>query len=297
MSSPTINQATTDANSLSTEPIKVVITDRQTSKEQPTKPYQQNTFSENKHTVNAGVTDQRQSAKKVLMIGDSILHGVNLKGIKNNVHKHSVSGATVNTLIRDIEMYDLTQFDTVIVYIGGNDLSRTRDIELIEEKYDQLIALIKTRNNQCKVILSKIAPREDVDVNLINLIVERLVNHHKIEYVDAYNAFHDRNGKLLLHYLNETDRIHLSRSGTKRLLATFNTAAQIVHDFGKCVFPVPFNNRRHSFGNSYRHPRRNHGRCINCDESSHTTEECRHRVPVTCWNCGRSGHKVGRCIH
>lgn len=67
-------------------------------------------------------------------MGDSILNKVNTKGLIDTVHKHSVSGATVQTLIRDIELYDVTNFKTFFIYIGGNDLSGNSDAGLIEKK-------------------------------------------------------------------------------------------------------------------------------------------------------------------
>ena len=45
-----------------------------------------------------------------------------MKGIKNNVHKHSVSGALLPTIINDIELFDLKIFDTIVVYIGETTL-------------------------------------------------------------------------------------------------------------------------------------------------------------------------------
>lgn len=294
----TSNLESAGSKSLSEQPIEVVISNRQISKDVPMPPCNQNITPERPQTVHKVVSNNTHSGKKLLMIGDSILHGVNVKGLKNNVHKHSVSGATINTLIKDIGMYDLTQFHTVILYVGGNDISKTRDIELIEEKYDQLIALIKAGNEHCKVILNKVAPRGDVDVNPLNMIIERLSSHHNTECVDSYSAFHDQNGKLLMRFLNDNDRIHLSRSGTKRLLATINTCTQIVEDYTKCVFPGMPNHLGYQPRGSYRYQhveQRHHNRCMHCNENNHTTEECRHRAPVTCWGCGRRGHKVDRC--
>lgn len=298
-----IGTPVTAGETLSEQPIKVVISDRRTSNDATTlfcvDDISPQTPPQRPPTARTEMTDKSHSGKKVLMMGDSILHGVNVKGLKNNLHKHSVSGATIHTLIRDIEMYDLNQFHTVIIYIGGNDLSRTTDFELIEEKYDQLIALIKAGNEECKLILSKIAPRGDVDVNPINKIIERLSIYHKTEIVDCYRAFHDQNGKLLMRYLNEHDTIHLSRPGTKRLLSTFHTSTPIVEDYTKCVFPDKQNFFGHQSNRQYRrHPfrgQRHQNRCMNCDESSHATEDCRHRAPVKCWGCGLVGHKQDRC--
>ena len=263
---------------------------------------------------------------RILLIGDSILNGVNPKGLKHNVHKHAIPGATLNILLRDINLYDLKTFDTVILYCGGNDLSKTTDHELIEERYDQLVSIIRSANPECKILLSKLAPRGDVDVNIVNMIIERLTLHHNCEYVDNFRSFHDKNGAILLRFLNQNDHIHLTPSGTKRLLGTINNIVNIVHNFDKCTMTP---NNPQSDYNRYEHPRLNHSRrldqsrrhndsfdnsfssyyrdrrprstdyrarkCLNCNDTSHITSECRHSKPIKCWECGLIGHKQERC--
>ena len=72
-------------------------------------------------------------------MGDSILNRVNWKGLASSVHKHSVSGATIESLTRDIELYNLKNFSSLILYIGGNDLTDNTDSITIEEDYDYLV--------------------------------------------------------------------------------------------------------------------------------------------------------------
>ena len=293
----------TTSPTVSQQAINVVISDRTSPINDRSPPNDQLNTPRRTPAERQVQTDNSTSQKNVLILGDSILHGINPKGLKNNVHKHSVSGGQIKTIISDIEMFDLSQFHTVILYIGGNDISRNRDLELIEEEYDQLVAIIKAGNENCKVVLCKVAPRGDVDVNQINLIIERLSLHHQAECVDTYRSFHDRHGKIIARFLNESDHLHLSKSGTKRILAEIDTSIKIVHDFSKCVFFGKSNqfvhqhrhsrSPRHPFGT--RHYRPQSIRCMNCNESSHLTEECRHRAPIKCWLCGLSGHKQDSC--
>lgn len=244
-----------------------------------------------------------KSKKNVLLMGDSVFNRINMKGLNSNVHKHSVSGATVETLMKDIQLYDIEQFDSIVLYIGGNDLSRSTEHDLIEEQYDQLIAIIKSRNPNCKLILSNLAPRGDVDVNIINEMIERLALHHNCDIVDNYRAFFDKHGKLLLRFFSDYDPIHPSNSGMKRILGTINDLMHIVCDFQNCVFQRSASkyhqNRNFVPNNSTRmidrSLQRNNGRCLNCSEATHSTFECRHKQPIKCWYCGLLGHKQLLC--
>ena len=69
------------------------------------------------------------------------------------VQKRSKSGAKVRDIIEDITLYNIKSFSSVVLFIGGNDSSSGTDIELFEEKYVQLVSLIKTSNPDCHLYL------------------------------------------------------------------------------------------------------------------------------------------------
>ena len=126
--------------------------------------------SEGPH-INADILNAKSSSltqqpqhPKTLLIGDSILHPINTKGLIRGLHKHSRGGATVSDIIHDIALY--AQFQTIIISIGGNDSANGIDEELFEEKYDQLISIVKTGNAQCSLYICKIAN--------LNSCIERL---------------------------------------------------------------------------------------------------------------------------
>ena len=62
----------------------------------------------------------------LLLIGDSILNGVNTKGLVKGIQKHSKGGATVNDLIKEISVYDVRNFETCTIYITGNTVQTGR---------------------------------------------------------------------------------------------------------------------------------------------------------------------------
>ena len=115
--------------------------------------------------------------KRVLLLGDSIIRGVNTKGLADGVHKHSNSGGNIQMLIDEISLYDLNVFSTIVIYIGGNNVGRGDNPSTIKEKYDELISLIKCTNSPCKIILCNIAPRTDAGVNNLNQAIDRLAMH------------------------------------------------------------------------------------------------------------------------
>ena len=217
------------------------------------------------------------------------------KYLASYVHKYSVSGATIKSLTRDIELYDLKNFSSLILYIGGNDLTGNTDATTIEEDYDYLLQLIKSGNPSIQIILSTLAPRGDVDVSFVNSIIERLAIHHGLEVVDSHRAFYDRHGELIMRFYNQTDSIHPSDSGIKRILGTINGSIEIVHDFRDCVFLSTQRNQRRDGYEREQFVSVSALRCLNCAETNHKTHECRHKKPIKCWYCGLHSHKAARC--
>lgn len=101
---------------------------------------------------------QTQSASKnVLLIGDSIVSGINQKGLKMNTYKHGIPGATIDSILDEIEIYDFSSFSNVILYVGGNNASKKTEIEYFEEKFEQLLTSIKQKSD-CKVYMINSCP-------------------------------------------------------------------------------------------------------------------------------------------
>ena len=247
-----------------------------------------------------------QPAKKILLIGDSILNGINKEGLKENIYKHGISGATIQTLLNEIEVYDLNQFSHAVIYVGGNNASNGTDIKQFESLYTQMLTHIQQKS-ECKIILVNSCPRGDADTNAVNSVIRRLSSKYGTELVDAYKAFHDKNYKLINKYLSD-DLIHLSNSGTRRLLDMINKQLEIVQDFAYCAFERQNNrrpNKRQHKKSSVQHIRRGNliypgqggsqAPCTKCGETNHETKNCKHLEQIQCHQCGYYGHKAKRC--
>ena len=175
--------------------------------------------------------DNKATTPKTLLIGDSVLHGINTKGLIKGVQKHSRGGATVNEIIEEIGVYDIKSFNKIIIYVGGNDCAKYVDQQKFEEKYDQLISLIKASNGECDVYLCKIAPRGDTDVTIFNNSIERLATYWEHQNVscieETHTYFYGKNNIPASRYFG-SDGIHLSMSGLKRFLNALDITVKLV---------------------------------------------------------------------
>lgn len=267
----------------------------------------------------------RIQPSKTLIIGDSIIKGINEKGLKHNVLCHGISGATLQTVAEQVQLYDLQNFSTVILSVGGNDLANSRDPEYIEERFDQLFVQIRNRNPDCKIIVCTICPRTDCTVNELNTLLSSLCGEHGIQIVDMENFFCNVDGHPILRYY-KTDKIHLSRSGIRRLLDSIEKTCSntsLVDNYEHCAFgravgkqnthgPSPqsgFKDQDQRSGwqrPQHRVQQRNQRRiqlsgqnrtqnCVKCGESNHSTFDCKHKEQIMCHSCGFYGHKQLRC--
>ena len=184
-------------------------------------------------------TSPPTSQNKTLSEGDSLLNGINYRGLRKDVKICARSLASIDDLWEEISVYDMKSFARIIICIGGNDCSRKRNTSDFEDKYDQLIGIIKSVNQGCNVYLSKIVPRGDVDVSAFNTSIWRVSDHWKMHNVycidESYKMFFGRNRVPMGRYYSE-DGIHLSHSGTKRLLDAWNKHVTIVKDYDQCVY-------------------------------------------------------------
>ena len=62
-----------------------------------------------------------EEKKKTLIIGDSILKGIQLRGLQKNVSVMIFPGKKANDIRTKLQRFKLTLYENVIIYIGGND--------------------------------------------------------------------------------------------------------------------------------------------------------------------------------
>ena len=86
------------------------------------------------------------------------------------------------------------------------------------------------------------------------------------------------------------DGIHLTASGTKRLLDALNRIFPFVADFDICVFNGKRPTVKASGGNGFQvQPRRNQG------QFRAGIRATSRKFPLVCFGCHRRGHKIAEC--
>ena len=112
-------------------------------------------------------------------------------------------------------------------------------MNIFKDKYDELLGLIKAANKDCFVYLCKVVPLGNVDVTGINASIENVANHWRMQHVKVValtnEMFFEPNGLPCGRYY-DTDGIHMSHSGTKRLIHAINKHVSLVLDFQSCVY-------------------------------------------------------------
>ena len=155
------------------------------------------------------------------------------------VQKHSKNLAKVRDIIEDITLYNIKSFSSVVLFVGGNSSSSGTDIELFEEKYDQLVSLIKTSNPDCRLYVCFISPRRDANVKMYNACTGRLADHWEKPGVvlikESANFFYGKYGIPTACYF-APDGIHLSNSNIKRLLHAIDSLIPLIDDFDQLIY-------------------------------------------------------------
>ena len=273
-------------------------------------------------------SNMQRSGSKIIIIGDSVLTGVNRKGLSPNTECQPYSGVSIDIVFEKVQMFDLSKFSDIVIYVGSNDSSDNTDIEYFEEKYEQLLHHIKNKNPFCEIHLCTSCPRGDTDVDDVNDVIKRPCEEHQVKCIDIISGFYDKHHQLRTHFYKPRDSIHLSPSGIKRVLGLINETLCIVENFEKCVYPlnsthkkaenstasasqrrVDYEHNTRNDGNretsgrgvrpSQHHDNqyRNKGRHGSTYFYQNENNECQYPDNLRCLKCGLTNHSTGSCRH
>ncbi|KAH3721778.1 hypothetical protein DPMN_064726 [Dreissena polymorpha] len=89
--------------------------------------------------VNTDIVDTADRADTTLIIGDSILNGINRRGLNKNTHIKTLPGRKIKDIRLTLDSCDTTKYKNVIIYIGGNDMAEGDDATKAYREIKQLL--------------------------------------------------------------------------------------------------------------------------------------------------------------
>lgn len=131
-------------------------------------------------------------------------------------------------LTNKIKICDLKNFQNIIIYVSCNDASQSRDLEYVEEKYEQMINYIKSKNPTMIIYMCSVCSQGDTSVTEISELIQRQSYLHGAMYIDTNRNLYNKQKQLKPHFFKPRDNIHLSSSGTKGLLGAVSQHKGIV---------------------------------------------------------------------
>ncbi|KAH3698249.1 hypothetical protein DPMN_085768 [Dreissena polymorpha] len=170
------------------------------------------------------ISNIRPQISKTLLIGDSILRGINKRGLCESVDICTLPGKTMLDICEKLSKMNLSDISKIIIFAGVNDVSNGQPILLIKDVIFKTAQCIQDQTN-CDKFIFRISPRRDVDVRDFNLMLEDVSSELPVKLIDCYNCFVYGNGQLA-NRLFRPDGIHLNIYGSSSLVAAIN---EVVH--------------------------------------------------------------------
>ena len=159
---------------------------------------------------------------EVIILGDSLLNGINKKGLskKHNLKIVNRPGATTERLLlEDLDNLIKYQLESVIIHAGTNDL--TNGINMLNNA-EKIVKELTTKLPKVKITFSGLITRKDrknlgKNVTEANKKLRNYCRQNDIDYTDNNNITEDSFG---------IKKLHLNRKGNsffaKNLLKYLN---------------------------------------------------------------------------
>lgn len=217
--------------------------------------------------------------KSTLLVGSSILKGVQTSELKSNAAVRTFSGATIDVVKTKLGEFDIENCKTIILHVGGNDADNGTDPEDFCDSYISLLDNLVADDR--RIIVSGLLPRQGVDLEPFNNKLKALCAENDIEYVDHFDSFLLASGEMAEMYFFR-DRTHLNRSGTRKFLTNIDNVFKVLgvaNSASRSKRTFSSNKRiqgfRHMAVPRQRYsPRMSSKYCHICSLNNHNTAEC-----------------------
>ena len=210
---------------------------------------------------------------RTLIIGDSVLKGVNKRGLSDQTDIMSIGGAKTKDIAIGLKNWDMRAYSTVVIYVGGNDIATNTPDSIYSELY-QTIEILKRRKNA--VYLCTLCPRRDVDVVPLNDALKQLAQNTGVAVIDIYSSFIYGNGTVANNFYAQ-DGIHMNAKGSNTLVACINRIVTIIKN-GSRTSNNGNNNHYPASYDSSASLQTKRKFCSHCHMSNHWTHECRRKT-------------------
>ena len=103
-------------------------------------------------------SEEKEEKVKIAMAGDSVLHGVNGKGLSksHNVKVKNYSGATIEDILDKIDDLLKSKPDCLLVHVGTNDLKN--NVNLLNS-VKKMVKKVKNSSPNTKLVFSSVILR------------------------------------------------------------------------------------------------------------------------------------------
>jgi len=151
-----------------------------------------------------------QNVTKCMVVGDSIVRNVGAEHADMKVE--CFPGIKTEQLHRVMEKRELVSPETVIIYVGTNDLRTTRNLDFVMGEVYALMSTAKKKLPNCRLVLSGVLRRRDVSWPRIVALNDRfdwVANALGLTFVDPNSWIEDGDFT--------RDGLHLNGRGKRRL--------------------------------------------------------------------------------
>ena len=263
-------------------------------------------------------SDERNSHKQTLLIGDSLIRDFDESKLKDT-HITCVPGAKVSDVLHHLRTSEET-FDTITVCVGTNDCATDSEFDenKVVDEYKEIINCAKTRVIHNKRInISSIPPRSDSEkyqehIDVINACLSTIASDNGVSFINNDMTFKLNDGSPNDGYL-QSDGIHLSFRGTNRLAKNLKvkldprvqngnivTARKPRSSKGESINSTKWKYPSQADGNGWntakngnRH-KYQHNKASDQLANGYTNNDNKVRK---CWFCGESNHISQNCRH